>query len=159
MSLKKIIAPGVVCAALLVGMGVPGVASAASSTPSTVSAKSQGHDHRLERWLIAHRLQIRGAVLSISSKAIGLSPQDLATDLRSGESITGVATAHHVATQSVVDALVRAANAEVTKATASHKLTAAQATKIKQKLETLVVKLVHHQFGHKATRTSSPSTA
>jgi hypothetical protein len=149
-SAKRIVAPGIVCVALLAGLAVPGIASAAGSTPSTVTAKTQGHDHRLEKWLIAHRLQLRSAVLSISAKAIGLSRQDLATDLRSGQSIAAVADAHHVSTRSVVNALVGAADTELSKVSASHKLSSAQVTKIKQKLQTDVVKLVDHRFGQKA---------
>ena len=159
MSAKKIIAPAIVCVAVLAGMAVPGIAGAASPTPSTINTKTPGHDHRLETWLIAHRRQNRGAVLSISAKAIGLSRQDLATDLRSGQSIATVANAHHVSTQSVVNALVRAADAELTKVTGSHRLTSAQETEIKQKLRTDVVKLVQHQFRHKAAPAAAPSTA
>jgi hypothetical protein len=154
---KKIFASGVVCAALLVGLAAPGVASAATSTPSTVSAKDQGHDHRLEKWLIAHRLQIRRAVLSISAKTIGLSSQDLAADLRSGQSIADVASTHHVTARSVTNALLHAADAKLAAAITKHKLTSAQGAKIRSRLETLVVKLVHHQFGQKAARVS-PST-
>jgi hypothetical protein len=156
---KKIMALGVVCAALLVAMAVPAVAGAATAAPATVGARTPGRDHRLGQWLIAHRRQIRRDVLSISAKAIGLSRQDLAADLRSGQSLADVAGAHHVATASVVAALLAAAQAKVTKVAAQHQLTAAQMSKIRQKLESLVVKLVHHRFGKLATANAAPNRA
>ena len=148
MSLKRLIAPAVLCAALLGGLANADMAGAATPTPSVT--KAQGTSHQLGKWLSAHRLQIRRAVLAISSKAIGMSRQELAGDLRSGQSLADVAGAHGATTQSVVTALVKAADARVDNAVAHHKLTATQATKIKTKLNPFVVKLVSHHFQKRA---------
>jgi len=156
-SLKRLIAPAVLCAALLGGLANADMAGAATPTPSAATANSHSTSHQLGKWLSAHRLQIRRAVLAISSKAIGISRQELADDLRSGQSLADVAGAHGATTQSVVTALVKAADARVDNAVTHHKLTATQATKIKTKLNPFVVKLVSHHF-QKRTAPVAPSS-
>ncbi len=61
----------------------------------------------------------------ISAKAIGVTPQDLVSSLRSGKSIDQVAQAHNVDVQTVVNALVQAGDTQVGRAVTSHKLTPA----------------------------------
>jgi hypothetical protein len=156
--LKKLIVPVVVCAALLGGLADVGVAGAATPTPSVSTAKAQGQSHPLGRWLSSHRPQVRRAVLGIGAKSIGISRQELASDLRSGHSLADIAGAHGVSTQSVVTALANAADARVDKAETGHKLTAAQVAKIKSALKPLVVKLVNHHFEKKSARAPSDHT-
>jgi transposase-like protein len=126
------------------------VASAATPASSAATAKAPGTSHQLGKWLSAHRLQIRRAVLAVSSKSIGISRQALAGDLRSGQSLADIAAAHGTTAQSVVTALVKAADTRIDNAVTHHKLTTAQATKIKTKLSPFVVKLVNHHFQKKA---------
>ena len=52
--------------------------------------------------------------LQIAAKTIGVSPADLRQQLRRGESIADVATAHNVDPQAVVNALVNADKARIT---------------------------------------------
>jgi uncharacterized membrane protein len=150
--MKKILVPVVVCAALLGGVASAGVAGAAVPVSRTVTANART-THPLGRWLVAHRRQIRRAVVAISAKTIGISRQELVSELRSGQSISAVAGEHGVNTQAVVTALVNAADAEVSKEVANHKLTTAQATKIETRVGPYVANLVNHNFGQKAART------
>jgi hypothetical protein len=85
-----------------------------------------------------------GAV--ISAKTIGVTTKDLVTELRSGKSVADVAGEHGVSVQTVVNALVTAADGRVDKAVAADKLTSAQATAVKAKLPTWVAKVVNHVF-------------
>ncbi len=81
------------------------------------------------------------------------------SELRSGKSIAEVATEHKVSTQTVVDALMSAVDAKVTKAVTNHKFTSTQGAKIEAALHGYVVKLVNHTFSHKAARTPAPTAA
>jgi hypothetical protein len=147
--LKRLVAPVVLFAVLLGGLAYADMAAAATPTPSATTATAHGASHQLGKWLAAHRLQIRRAVLSISSKSIGISRQTLAGDLRSGQSLAEIAGAHGVSSQSVVTALVTAADARVDNAVTHHKLTAGEASTIKAKLHSLAAKLVSHHFQQK----------
>jgi transposase-like protein len=82
----------------------------------------------------------------VSAKAIGVTTTDLVTELRSGKSVADVAGEHGVSVQTVVNALVAAADARVDKAVANHKLTLDQASTIKAKLPALATKAVNHVF-------------
>jgi hypothetical protein len=142
--LKKLVAPVIVAGVLLGGAATAGAASAATPAPAAVTAPS-GH-HALKTWLKAHRRQIRKAGVAISAKTIGVTSQALVTELKSGKSIADVAGEHGVSTQTVVNALVGAADAQVDKAVAANKLSAATAAKIKAALPARVTKAVSHVF-------------
>jgi hypothetical protein len=154
--MKKVIAPLVVCAVLLGGVGT-GVASAAVPPSPTVTAKAHNARHRLDKWVTAHRRQVRRAVVAISAKTIGVSHQDLLTALRSGKSIADVAAEHSVSAQKVIDALTSAVDAKVGKAVANHKFTSTEAARIEAVLHGYVVKLVNHVFGRKAPQAPAPT--
>jgi hypothetical protein len=140
--LKKFVAPVVIAGVLLGGAVTAGTASAA--TPAAATATT-GH-HALKAWLKAHRHQIRKAAVAISAKTIGVTSQDLVTELKSGKSVAAVAGEHGVSAQTVVNALVSAADARIDQAVTANKLTAAQAGKIKAALPARVTKAVNHVF-------------
>lgn len=145
--LKKLIAPVVIAGALLGGVATAGTAYASAPAPATVTASATAKvAHPLRAWVRKHRRQIRRAGLAVSAKAIGVTPQALATELKSGKSIAQVADEHNVSSQSVVDALVDAADARVTQAVSNHKLTSAQASKIDAALPGYITKVVNHTF-------------
>ena len=146
MSLKKLIAPAVLGIALLGSLATAGTAGAATPPLSTSTASTPAATHGPGKWLSAHRPQVRRAVLSISATTIGITRQELVGDLRSGQTLAEVATSHGVKTQTVVSALVHAADAKVDKAVTEHRVSAAQGAKIKSKIEGLVTKLVNHHF-------------
>ena len=65
------------------------------------------------------------------------------TELKSGKSVAQVAGEHGVSTQTVVNALVGAADAKVDQAVTNQKLTSAEAAKIKAALPTYITKAVN----------------
>jgi hypothetical protein len=152
---RKLLVPVTLSAALLVGVSA-GVAGAATpNAPAATTHVRQGTSNGARRWLRAHRRQLRRAVVVISSKTIGISAQDLVSELRSGKSIADVAAEHSVNAQTVSDALLSAATAKVNQAVTNHKLTSARATKIEAALPGYISKLVDHVFGPKAARSST----
>jgi hypothetical protein len=143
--LKRIIAPIALSGAFLAGATSLGVASSAyASTPSL--AIPQSINPALKAWIRAHRRQIAQEVVTVSSTTIGVSSQDLVSELRSGKSIADVASENSVSAQTVVNALVNAADAEVNQAVTNQKLTSAQASKIEAALPGYATTLVNHVF-------------
>jgi uncharacterized protein (DUF433 family) len=144
--LRKLVAPILVGAVLVGGAGWAGVANAATSVPA---ASAHAHVHQgVRRWLHHHGQKLRRAVIEISAKAIGISTKDLAKELRSGKSIAEVAAEHNVSAQTVIDALVHAADARVARAEAHHRITSAEAAKVEAALPGVVTRIVDHPFGH-----------
>ena len=145
MLFKKIVAPVVIGAALLGGVATAGAASASTPTVAAGSTAPAG-SHLARAWVKAHRHELRRAGLAVSAKAIGVTPKELATELRSGKSIADVAGEHNVSTQTVVTDLVNAADAKVDQAVTNNALTPAQAAKIKDVLPTRIAKVVNRTF-------------
>jgi hypothetical protein len=143
--LKKAIAPIVIAGALLGATASAGTAYAATPTP-TATASAKASAHPLRAWLRAHRKEIRKEVVAISSKTIGVTPQDLVSELRSGKSIADVAGEHSVSAQTVENALVGAADTKINQAVTDHKLTSTEASKIEAALPGLAAKAVNHAF-------------
>jgi hypothetical protein len=140
--LKKTIATLVVGGALLGGVASAGTAYAAAPT-ATATASSSTAGHPLRTWLKAHRKEIRKAGIDLSAKTIGVTPKALVTELRSGKSVAQVAGEHGVSAQTVVNALVGAADGKVDQAVTSGKLTSAEAAKIKAALPGYITKAVN----------------
>jgi hypothetical protein len=140
--LKKTIASLVVGGALLGGVASAGTAYAAAPT-ATATASTSTASHPLLKWLKAHRKEIRKAGIELSAKTIGVTPKALVTELRTGKSVAQVAGEHGVSTQTVVNALVGAADTKVDQAVTSGKLTSAEAAKIKAALPGYVTKAVN----------------
>ena len=141
--LKKFIAPVILGGTLLVAVG--GTASAATPAPAAHAGHHAGHHAGkgpLHDWLKANRKAIRTQAVDISATTIGITPQVLVTDLKSGESIAQVATANHVQPSTVIAALVSAADAKVGQAVSAGTLTSAQGQKIEAKLPAFVTKVV-----------------
>jgi hypothetical protein len=65
--------------------------------------------------------------LSVVAKAIGISEADLRTALDGGQTVAAVATAHNVAAQTVIDALVADGQSELAADVTAGRLTQAQA--------------------------------
>jgi hypothetical protein len=134
--MKKILAT-LVTAVVLGGSGLA-VASATASTPaSSTTAKAAGSTVRS-----AIGSKVRKLAFATAAKTIGLSPADLLKAMKGGHSIADVATAHGVAPQTVVDAVVSAVDARIQQAVTSGRITSDQATKLEQIVATRVPKLV-----------------
>lgn len=143
--LKKIVAPVVIGGALL---GVSATAGAAyAATPSAPASSSQSANAgQLKTWVRNHRKELREEGLAISAKTIGITPQELVTDLKAGNSIAGIATQHGVEPQTVVNAIVSAADNGINKAVAAGKLPSNVGSEIESALPTRVTKVVDHTF-------------
>jgi uncharacterized protein (DUF433 family) len=85
-------------------------------------------------------------VVTISANSIGVTPQDLASELRSGKSIAAVADEHSVPVQNVVNALVSAAQSRVDRAEQHNRLNAATASRLTTALPGYATKLVNRTF-------------
>ena len=147
--MKKLFVPLAVAGALAVG-GVS-VGAAYAGTPAPVATAhsgdaAQGGGQHLRTWLRAHRRQIRRHGLTVSAKAIGVTPKALVAELRSGKSIADVAAQHNVGLQTVIGALTTAATAKVDAAVTDHKLSAAQAQAIESALPRYLAKAVNRVF-------------
>jgi hypothetical protein len=152
--MKKLIAT-VTAGLALSGMAGVGLSAGLSSpagaaTPSAVSTPATTGRHPLRAWLWAHRKAVARDTVRISAKTIGVTPKALVSTLRSGQSIAEVARADNVDPQTVVNALVQAADAKIGAAVTSHTLSQAQATKIEAALPGAVTKLVNHVYGQRA---------
>jgi hypothetical protein len=140
---KKIIAPLVLGGTILASLGASTVASAATAPANASTSHPKGH---IAAWVRAHRAEIRKEGLAISAKTIGITSQELASDLTAGNSIAGVASQHNVSAQTVVNALVTAADGRINQAVTAGKLNATVAHRVEAKLPTRVTKIVNHTF-------------
>jgi hypothetical protein len=143
----KLIAPVLVGGALLGSVAVGGTAFAATPATPAPAAHAAAHPahaatHAGRAWLKAHRRALRRSVVVISASTIGVTPEALVTELRSGTSIAQVAGQHDVSASTVESALVTAADAEVAKAVTAHELTQAQADRITAALPARITKVV-----------------
>jgi uncharacterized protein (DUF433 family) len=85
--------------------------------------------------------------MQVAAKTIGVTPEELRQAIRSGKSVSEVATAHHVDPATVVNAIVKAGDARVDKAVANRHLDAARAAKLKAWLPRLAQRFVDFTRG------------
>jgi len=147
-------------AKLTVGLALSGIAgvglsagfssSAGAAVASAVSSSTTPARHPLHVWLRDHRREVARHVAGISAKTIGVTPRTLVGGLRSGKSIAQVAQAHDVAPQTVVNALVQAADTRIGRAVGNHKLTQTQGAEIEAALPGALTKVVDHVHGQHA---------
>ena len=115
-------------------------ATTAAPTATSASAKTVAAKHPYLR------KAVRRAVVRISAKTIGVTPADLLQELKSGKSIADVAGEHNVQASTVVNALVKAGDQELTKLVHNHRITVARAKKIVARLPALATKVVNKHF-------------
>jgi len=147
--MRQILAPVVLSGAVVGALALSTTAGAGTPTPTpTASATAPVHAGKgaAHAWLKAHRKELRTAGVAISAKAIGITPQALAADLKAGTSVAAVAGQHDVRVTTVVGALDQAAVAAVNQAVDSHELTQAQASRIEAKLPGRLTTWVNHTF-------------
>jgi uncharacterized protein YidB (DUF937 family) len=87
-----------------------------------------------------------GAGLDSAAKALGISTDDLKTDLAKGQTIAQIAKSKNVDVNKVIDALVADASAKIDQARKDGHLTQAQADKAKTDLKTRITDLVNNGF-------------
>ncbi len=133
---KNLIASGAVAGALLLGSAgaalvLPNIAAAAGPTaapPASPSASGEPSGDRGWRGGRGFGGGPSEAVsdASVAAKAIGISESDLTTALAGGQTIAGVAKAHGVDVQTVIDALVADKKDEVAAALKAGTITQAR---------------------------------
>jgi lambda repressor-like predicted transcriptional regulator len=94
----------------------------------------------------AHRHALVRDAVVVTAKDIGVTPQDLVSELKSGKSLADVAGEHNVSSQTLVNDLVTAGEAKVNAAASANKITSAEASKINSALPARVTTLVNHTF-------------
>ncbi|MDQ1481363.1 MAG: hypothetical protein QOI44_2224, partial [Actinomycetota bacterium] len=85
-----------------------------------------------------------GGKLDGAAKALGITADQLMTDLRNGQSIADVAKAKNVDLNKVIDAMVSDAQSEIDAAVKDGHLTQDEATKLKQDLKSRITDLVNN---------------
>lgn len=95
------------------------------------------------------RPDFMGAGLAEIAKSIGITEDQLKSELKSGKSIAEVAQAHGVEPQKVINDLVAAATKKIDEAVASGKLPADRAAKLKEQLSDRITKMVNSKHGGK----------
>jgi len=108
-------------------------------TPTTTAAVAGKPAVRHPRARALARLR----AIRLAAKRIGITPTALRTSLRDGQTIAAVADAHHVAPQSVIDALVTAGRARIAKALSQGRITAAQASELNAALPNRAAEFVN----------------
>jgi polyhydroxyalkanoate synthesis regulator phasin len=88
-----------------------------------------------------------GGGLAVAASYLGMSEQDLATQLSSGKTLAQVATANGKSVSGLVDAMVAAAQKRLDQAVADGKLTKEQAAKVESDLRDHVTAFVNGEGG------------
>src|SRR4051794_20137577 len=119
MKLRTIIATAATAAVLASsGVAIAGATSSdSSSTPTATAAPAAGHAAKPAR---VHRFRLRRQLRRLAkgaggviTKTIGIDRKTLRTEIRSGKTIAQIATEHNVQPQTVIDALVKAADKKI----------------------------------------------
>lgn len=88
----------------------------------------------------------------LAADTIGIPAKELRVDVKGGQSISEVAEAHGVGTQTVIDAVVADVTGKVNTAVTDGKITQDRADRIEQRLPGRVTNLVNH---HRAAGTTN----
>lgn len=104
------------------------------------------------------RLALRAAIKALAP-VLGVTPRQLMTDLRSGQSVAQVAQAHGVDPQKAIDAIVAAGTQRIQTAETAGKITAEQAQKRLAKLPALAARLVNRTRSPGANRGGANGSA
>jgi transposase-like protein len=137
--MKKILAASVVGGLLLGGTGMAWAATGGGSDPTPSTSAAPGTDPKPA----AGRAALARGALKVAADTIHVDQKDLVAELRAGKTIADVANEHHVAPQTVIDAIVNAAKARIATAVQNGKLTQDRADKLEARLPQLADKLVN----------------
>jgi transposase-like protein len=128
--------PAVVTSTTVAGTKTPAAKTPAAKTPAAKAAHRKAAAQGLRRF-------IRRQGGTLAAKTIGISRADLVKELRGGKTIAAIATEHGVAPQTVITALESGLNAKVQAAVTAGKIKAARGTKLAQRIDTVVPKIVN----------------
>ena len=152
MNLRTIIATAATAAVLATtGVAIAGAATTTNSPPTPTAAQSApasaatpaARPARARHFRIRHRIRrlLKGAG-GVVTQTIGIDRTTLRAELRSGKTIAEIATEHNVQPQTVIDALVAAANKKIDAAVAAGKLTPERASRLEARLPARITQLV-----------------
>jgi hypothetical protein len=145
----KIIASSVAGLAILggtLGFALTDVGTANAATTAAQQQVTQdapaGHG-----WLRHHRRELRKEAATAVAKDLGISVDELKTDLKGGESVAQIAQSKGIDPTTVVNDLVKQVDARIEKAVTNDVITSDFAKKVEAKVPAVVTKAVNHQFG------------
>jgi hypothetical protein len=90
--------------------------------------------------------RLGSAALDSAAKALGITTDELKSDLAKGQSIADIAKAKNISVDKVIDTLVGDASAKIDQAVKDKHLTQEQADKLKSMLKTVITNLVNNGF-------------
>jgi polyhydroxyalkanoate synthesis regulator phasin len=91
--------------------------------------------------------QVRKTAVEAAAKALNLTPAELKTQLRNGKTLDQLAKEHNTTTQTVTNAALAAAKAQLDQAVKDGKLTQPQANMIYDRLQKAAPQLLHRLNG------------
>ena len=157
MSHRRLLAGVAVFAALGAGatagafLGVPGLVSAQTPTPSASSTPAPGPRGFVHRPFGGGFIGGPGASLDVVAKDLNMTVADLKKALMGGQSIAALAKSKNVDVQKIINDLAADATTRIDAAASSGKITADQATEIKANLTARITAFVNGtagKFGH-----------
>jgi len=126
------------------------------------AAIDSGKYPQLRRLFEAHQTIVRRVergLVESSAKAIGITPKDLASELKAGKSIADVAAEHNVPLDTVKSQVTSAAQTKLDQLVKDGKISQTQADTAMQKLQSNLDKILNHQrSGNDATASSTPAS-
>ena len=161
MNLRTLIATATTAAVLgtggvaLAGAAAGSGGSATSSSTPAVAAVAPAVTVSAGRVPARLRRRIRRGIAAVLVKTIGVDVKTLRTDLLDGQTIAQIATAKGVQPQTVVSALVTAADKALNDAVQHNLITQARATKIEQKIPARATAFVNNWHPKRGTTTTS----
>jgi hypothetical protein len=146
---SKLIASSIAGLAILGGTVGFALTETTSADAATKAAQSQVTQDTptAHGFLRHHRRELRKDALDATAKILNMTPDQLRTDLKSGESVAQVAQSKGVATDTVVNDLVKDVDARINKMVTNDVITQDFATKVEAKVPAAVTKAVNHVFG------------
>ena len=161
MKLSTLIATATTAAVLgTAGVSIAG-ATTSSSSPTTASAPAATSDQKpaakdgASAWRRHHRRRALRRAFRLAAKTINITPQQLLQEVRAGKTIGQVATDHGVQPQTVIDAIISAADKKIDAAHDAGKLTDQQAAKLTTRVATVVPRFVNEWHPKRAADQAS----
>lgn len=130
--------------ALALAVAGGGVAAVAAAAPFAVAADSTAPSGTGQPNQSVHAPRSWGGILPTAAQVLNMTPQQLAQELRGGQSIAQVAQSKGVSEQQVIDAVVQKISATLDQRVQAGKLTQEKSDQIKANLPDCVKKIVEH---------------
>lgn len=134
---STLVAAGIAAGGLAVATTGPVAAVGAGPAPTADAPTRVGHPH--------HRV-LRAAVAT-SADAIGISPKELVTQFRAGQSVAEIAVDNDVEVQVVKDALTAKGTAAIATALTDGKIDAERAAKLTERLPQAIDRFLNFHRG------------